>query len=203
MLRPVTFCAPALSAPASLARISLSSIDIFDTDNEGWRVGDAGVDPAFNDGTSFNGQPGFLRHFFDGGGPTGKVLMWTQRSDWTGDDLPFWIGFDGPGGWFFAPAQTLVTASGWERFEFDIAPDALIYQADSGGTGSVTDTLSGVTRFEIFAPVRGPVAYAANGDLLRAGTSNSAAWFDGIATAPSPGAAAMLLVAGIAVRRRR
>ncbi|MEN0110306.1 MAG: PEP-CTERM sorting domain-containing protein [Planctomycetota bacterium] len=220
--------AAALTAVSALpaAAISIGSIDTFDTDNEGWRVGNAGVQPSQQPGVSFNGQPGFLRHFSDGGGANGKWLMWTQDSDWTGnylsagvgsislwadgrtgDDIVFWLGFDGPGGWHFTPGQTIVTAEDWERFEFDVTPDSLIYSAASGGTGVAADTLSSVTRFEIFAGP-GPVTFAANGDLLRAGTSQNVIWFDNVAAQPIPEPAsiaglATLGLVGLGRRSRR
>ncbi len=197
-----------LSATAS-AEISLGSIDTFDSDNEGWRVGDAGVAPTFNGDNSFDGQPGFLRHFSDGGGPNGKWIMWSLESDWTGDyvdagvtgislwadgrtgdDLPFWLGFNGPGGWFFTPAQTITTADDWERFVFDVSPESLIYSADSGGTGNAVDTMSEVSRFEVFAGP-GPVSFASRGDLLRAGNSNNVVWLDNIAAIPEPSTAVL------------
>ncbi|MEO0586389.1 MAG: PEP-CTERM sorting domain-containing protein [Planctomycetota bacterium] len=212
--------AAAIAAHASA--ISLGSSDTFDADNEGWRVGNAGVAPSFENDTSFNGQPGFLRHFSDGGGPNGKWLMWSEESDWTGDylsanvsgismwldgrtgpDTTVWIGFDGPGGWFFTPGQTLVTADDWARFDFDIAPGSLIHSEASGGTGVAADTLAAVERFEIFAGP-GPVSYASRGDLLRAGTSENVIWVDNIAAVPEPAALAALgLAALVGISRRR
>lgn len=216
------FAAAALVATTAMADISLTSIDTFDSDNEGWRVGNAGVAPTFNNGPSFNGEPGFLRHFSDGSGPNGKWIMWSQQSDWTGDyveagvtgielwadgrtgdNTPFWLGFDGPGGWHFTPAQTIATDSDWERFSFDVSPDSLIYASGSGGTADALDTMSAVSRFEIFAGP-GPVSYAANGDLLRAGTSNNVIWFDNIAAVPEPTSALLagLTLVAAAARRR-
>ncbi|MEM6332896.1 MAG: PEP-CTERM sorting domain-containing protein [Planctomycetota bacterium] len=216
----VALVAGAIVAQASA--IGLDSIDTFDADNEGWRVGNAGVAPSFENDTSFNGQPGFLRHFSDGGGPNGKWLMWSEQADWTGDyltanvsgismwldgrtgnDTIVWIGFDGPGGWFFTPGQTLVIDNDWERFEFDINPDSLIHSADSGGTGVAVDTLSNVERFEIFAGP-GPVSYASRGDLLRGGTSENIIWVDNIAAIPEPASVAALgLAALVGLTRRR
>ncbi len=202
-----------LSTTAS-AQISLDSIDTFDSDNEGWRVGDAGTAPTFNGDNSFDGQPGFLRHFSDGGGPNGKWLMLSQEFDWTGDyvdasvtgislwadgrtgvDLPFWLGFNGPGGWFFTAAQTITTEDDWERFVFDVSPESLSHLAASGGTGNAVDTMSEVSRFEIFAGP-GPVSFGVNGNLLRAGESNNVVWLDNIAAIPEPSTA---LLGGLAM----
>ncbi|MEO1585501.1 MAG: hypothetical protein AAFR96_13140 [Planctomycetota bacterium] len=209
-----------LAAPTA-GQISVGSADRFEADNEGWRVGNAGVNPTFNPDPSFDGQPGFLRHFSDGAGPNGKWLMWTQQPDWTGDylsagvdgislwadgrtgdDIAFWLGFDGPGGWFFTLGQTIVTADEWQRFEFDLDPNGLIYADGSGGTGNASDTLSDVSRFEIFAGF-GPVTYAPRGDLLRAGTSNNVIWFDSIVAVPTPASAGVLLAGAFAACRRR
>ncbi len=210
-----------VAAGTAAAQISTNSIDTFDTDNEGWRVGAAGTDPAFNPGTSFNGQPGFLSHFSDGGGPNGKFIMLNEQSDWTGDyttagvtdislwangvsgtDTIMWLGFDGPGGWFFTPGQVLSIADDWKRFEFDIEASDLIYAAASGGTGLAADTLANVTTFEIFTGP-GPVSFASNGDLLRGGTSTNVIWFDNIAALPTPGSAAVLALGGTLIARRR
>lgn len=204
--------AAALSAQA----ISTLSIDTFDSDNEGWRVGGAGVQPSFNGGVSFDGQPGFLSHFSDGGGPNGKWLMLSDESDWTGDytaagvggvslwadgrtgdDTVLWLGFDGPGGWFFTPGQLLVTADDWKRFDFDATADSLIYAAGSGGTGVAADTLSDVTQFEVFAGP-GPVSYASRGDLLRGGTSANIIWIDNIAAQPIPEPTTLVGLAALA-----
>ena len=220
---PRTIATIALLAAAgtATAQISTSSIDTFDADNEGWRVGAAGTAPAFNPGTSFNGEPGFLSHFSDGGGPNGKWLMWSEESDWTGDytdagvtdislwangvsgsDTIMWLGFDGPGGWFFTPGQALSIADDWSRYEFDIEASDLIYAAGSGGTATAADTLANVTQFEIFTGP-GPVSFASRGDLLRGGTSNNVIWFDNIAALPTPGTAAVLAFGGLLARRRR
>lgn len=213
----------AVCAPA----ITTTSIDDFSTGSENWRVGNAGNPPTQVADPSFDGETGFLRHESDGGGSNGRWIMWSEESDWTGDyldagigaislwadgrtgdDLPFWLGFDGPGGWFFTPGQTLVTADDWKRFEFDISESNLIYAADSGGTGIYEDTLSGVTRFEIFAGP-GSVGYAARGDLLRADRSTNVVWVDSIsaiAAIPEPTAlvslAVLALPLAVAGRRR-
>ncbi|MEN1680665.1 MAG: PEP-CTERM sorting domain-containing protein [Planctomycetota bacterium] len=209
-------------APTAAMAVSLGSIDTFDNSSEGWAVGSNGVQPSFENGTSFDGQPGFLRHFSDGGGPNGRWIMWSEESDWTGDylaagvegislwadgrtgdDIVFWLGFDGPGGWFFTPGQTIVTDNDWEKFSFDLDPSSLIYAANSGGTQVAEDTLANVNRFEIFAG-NGGVSFAGRGDLLRSAQSNNVIWFDNIAAVPEPTTAALLLLtAPLALLRRR
>lgn len=212
----------ALAAPAMA--ISTGSLDAFDADSEGWSVGGAGTPPAFNGGLSFDGQPGFLTHFSDGGGSNGKLIMWSEESDWTGDyvdagvtgvslwadvtegdDTVMWLGFDGPGGWFFTPGQLLTAADNWARLEFDVTEDAMIYSADSGGTGAYADTFAAVSRFEVFTGP-GPVSFASRGDILRGGVSTNVIAFDNIAalSVPSPTAAWLgcLACLGFAGRRR-
>lgn len=218
----VPICGCIALASIASANISTNSIDTFDLDNEGWRVGNAGIAPTFNAGQSFNNQPGFLRHFSDNSGSNGRWIMWSEQSDWTGDytaagvnqislwadgrtgnDIQMWLGFDGPGGWFFTPGQTIFTADDWKRFEFDIAASDLIYANNSGGSQIAADTLSNVTRFEIFAG-SGSVSYANRGDLLRADRSNNVIWLDNIAAVPEPSSAILLLgmaVLGLARRR--
>ena len=51
--------------------------------------------------------------------------------------------------------------------------------------------MAGVTRCEVFAGP-GPVGYAGNGDLLRAGTSNTVVWMDNIAALPEPSSIVLL-----------
>ena len=149
--------------------------------------------------------------------------MWTQQPDWTGDyasagvggvslwadgrsggDLPFWLGFDGPGGWFFTPAQTIVTDDDWKRFDFSLAEGDLIYAAASGGPGQYADTFAAGSRCEIFAGP-GPVTFAGSGDLLRAGTSNNVVWIDNLAAQPipEPASALLALLVTTALGRRR
>lgn len=209
----LTFCA--VMATAAASAVSTNSIDTFDNDSEGWVVGAAGVNPTQSNDLSFDNQPGFLSHFSDGAGPNGKWLMWSQQSDWTGDyvaagvdkvslwadgrtgdDTILWLGFDGPGGWFFTPGQFIVTADEFKRFEFDVAPDSLIYRSESGGTGVAADTMSDVGRFEIFTGP-GPVSFKGAGDILEGGVSSNIIWMDNIAALPEP--SSIVLLSGVAL----
>jgi hypothetical protein len=199
------------------AGISLSSMDNFSSSSEGWSIGGAGVQPSHNGGNGQDGNPGFLSHFSDGGGANGKWLMFTSQSDWTGDyiaagvsGISLWaevtagsnlglrIGFDGPGGWFYSEGQTV--DAGWSQFIYLLTPDQFTYAAGSGGTASFNDTMSGVTRFEIFGG-SGAVSYRSNGDLLQAGTSIATLSIDNIQVVPEPSAAALLLAAGVIATR--
>ncbi len=215
----------ALVATAGVANaISLGSIDDFGADSEGWTVGGAGTPPTQVGDPSFDGQPGFLRHFSDGGGPNGKWLTWSEQADWTGDylaagvsalslwadgrtgeDVPLWVAFDGPGGWFVSASQTIATADDWERYEFDLTEAGLTHVAASGGTGVYADTLGDVTRFELLAGP-GPIDYAIRGDLLRAGNSTHVIWLDNLKAIPEPATAALatlLLATTLSARRAR
>lgn len=207
--------------------ISLASIDTFDTDTEGWEIAGRGADPTFDNGLSFNGQPGFLTHFSDNSGPNSRWLMLSDESDWTGDYLSagvgsislwmdgvsgnadpiVWLGFEGPGGWFFTPGQVLPISDDWKRYEFDVTPDSLIHSTASGGTGVAADTLAAVTQFEIFAGP-GPVNYRGNGNLLEGGRSTSVINIDNIAAQPVPEPTSVVLLglslsAGAVLRKRK
>ncbi len=219
LLLAIAFC------PAAEA-ISLGSIDTFDTDTEGWEIAGRGADPTFDPGVSFNGQPGFLTHFSDNSGQNSKWLMLSDESDWTGDyisagvgsislwmdgvsgdaDPIVWLGFDGPGGWFFTPGQRLIIDDDWKRFEFEVTPDSLIHSAASGGTGVAADTMGAVTQFEVFAGPA-PVTFKGGGDLLEGGRSTSVINLDNIAAqaVPEPTASAILLfgsLLGVGFTRR-
>ena len=193
-------------APYSTAMaISLGSSDTFDTDTEGWQIAGRGDNPTFDSGISFDGQPGFLTHFSDGSGPNSKWLMLSSEADWTGDyvgasvggvslwldgvsgnnDPIVWLGFDGPGGWFFTPGQRLLIDDDWKRFDFEVTPGSLIHSAASGGTGVAADTMAAVSQFEVFIGP-GPVSFRSNGDLLQGGSSTSVINVDNISAQPQP-----------------
>lgn len=216
-------CYPCLDATA----ISLSSLDGFSATSEGWKIGNLGVQPVRNAGNSFDGQPGFLTHFSDGGGANGKWLMWSDESDWLGNytaagvtgisfladnqagtALSLRIAFDGPGGWFFSGALTITDSTGgadWTPLSYTLSPGAFTHAGGSGGTGNFADTLSGVTRFEILGGA-GAITYRSNGDIIDAGTSTNTVGIDTIAAVPEPTALGLLLGGSCLcamIRRRR
>jgi hypothetical protein len=222
----LALCAGPLVTPAA-AQITTASIDRFSTSSASWAVGSAGIQPTFNGGTSFDGQPGFLRHFSDGTGPNGRFIMWNEQPKWLGNytaagvgsitmmvdgvsgtNTSLYIGFDGPGGWFRSSPQTVVTADNWKEFVFNVDPSNLFYVSGSGGTGLLADTLADVDRFAIFAG-SGAVTYASTGDLIRTNTSTNVLSFDNIAATPVPeptsilGVCAGVVATFVAYRRRR
>lgn len=206
------------------AAISTASQDTFTVSNGGWSIGNNGVQPTQVTGAGADGQPGYLTHFSDAAGIQGKWLMWNDQPQWLGDystagvtGLELWanlstgtapadlrIALNGPGGWFYSASQP-VTA-GWAPLSFELSASGFTYATGSGGTGSFSDTLGGVTRLEIVAG-SGGVSYRSNGNLLQAGTSSYTILVDTITAVPEPGlwsAAAVAVVAcGSWMRRSR
>jgi len=192
-----------LAIPAAFAAISLSSVDTFSTDNQGWQIGSAGVQPSYNSGNSFNGLPGFLSHFSDGGGANGKWLMWSAQADWTGDyaaagvaGISFWanvtsganidmrVAISGPGGVFSTNPITFASGSGWTKHTFNLEAASMNYVG--GGTNDFASTLSSVNKLEIFGGAGNPVFKSPNGGFAEAGTSVNTIWIDNVAAIPEP-----------------
>ncbi|MEM8784154.1 MAG: PEP-CTERM sorting domain-containing protein [Planctomycetota bacterium] len=211
----------ALPAAASAA-ISLSSIDDFAVTSEGWMIGNNGVQPTRDSDDGPDGQPGILTHFSDGGGSNGRWIMRSSEADWLGDytaagvtainlqvaavsgpDVPLYFAFDGPGGWFHTAGQVISTGDGFVPLTFDITPGGLTHVAASGGTGNPADTLADVTEISVIAGP-GAFSYTSRGGFIRVDRSTNEIALDDITAVPEPAVAAALLgLAGCALRRRR
>ena len=202
-----------LMATDALA-ISTSSLDTFAATNEGWQIGGAGVQPTQVSGTGPDSQIGYLSHLSDGGGANGKWLMWNDQSRWQGNytvagvtgislaanvssgssPVSMRIAFDGPGGWF--SSSPVSVGGGWNTYSFSITQADFSHVAAGGGTGTFTDTMANVTRFEVLSGA-GAVGYRANGDIVQAGNSTNTILIDNITAVPEPSTTAMAL-AGLA-----
>ena len=200
--------------------ISITSVDSFATDSEAWRIGGAGVQPARVALAGLDGQIGYLSHSSDGSGSSGKWLMWTEQSDWTGNystagiteisleakvssgtsPVNLRVAFDGSGGWFYS--SILSIGANWDTYRFSLDPSNFTYATGSGGTGSFAATLASVSRFEILAGPGG-VSYRSGGDLLQAGTSVNTIQFDNIRAIPEPGTGSLLLLGVLLAAGRR
>ncbi|MEM8735958.1 MAG: PEP-CTERM sorting domain-containing protein [Planctomycetota bacterium] len=178
------------------AEITIFSSDEFETGVEGWTKGTrASSPPAWLGTPGWNGENGYLRSESDGAGNSGRQLLWTEDSEWTGNylspsngpavggieywadnrsgsqtDLELRIAFDGAGGWFVSDAILLrdadPNANEWTRHRFDFATSNFEWIGASGGTGVFTDTLSSVTRLELLHSPGLP-QFQSRGDLLR------------------------------------
>ena len=212
-----------LTAHVAQAEISLSSGDTFSTTNEGWRIGNNGVQPAQVSALGPDGQLGYLSHYSDGGGANGKWLMWNDSSKWQGNypaagvtGINLWanvssgtspvsmrVAFDGPGGWFYSPAHN--ATAGWSAYSFPLDQAGFTYVTGSGGSGAFADTMTAATRFEILAGAGG-ISYQ-NADIIQSGSSVNTIQIDDISAVPEPGVLSLVVVAGIvsavAISRRR
>lgn len=220
-------CAVAFGLCRDAAAISLTSVDSFSASSEGWGIGSNGTQPTRNAGAGFDGQAGFLNHFSDGSTANGRWLMWSEQTDWLGNytsagitgltleadnqagtPLAMRIAFDGPGGWFYSGAQTVTNSTGgadWTLLSYTITSGSFTHVASSGGTGIFADTMSGVTRFEIFGGA-GAIAYHSNGNTIEAGTSTNTLGIDNVTVVPEPSTLGLLLAgcsAAALIRRRR
>jgi len=215
---PVVAACLVLHAHPAVA-ISLSTIDSFAATSEGWQIGGAGVQPTQVGQPGPDGQTGYLSHLSDGGTANGKWLMWNGQARWLGDypaagvtgiglaanvssgtsPVSMRIAFDGPGGWFASAPQSVV--AGWNSYSFSLSSGGFTHVAGSGGTGSFSDTMAGVTRFEVLAG-EGGVAYRSGGDLVQAGTSTNTILLDDIAAVPEPTTLALAAVGAAAALAR-
>lgn len=203
-----------LASLLARADISLASRDTFSATNEGWQIGLAGIQPSQVSSPGPDGQVGYLSHLSDGEGSNGKWLMWNSGPRWLGDyasagvtgidllanvsagtsPVSMRIAFDGPGGWFVSTAQS--AGAGWNSYSFALRQADFTHVSSSGGTGTFSDTMSAVTKFEVLAGA-GTVSYRSNGDLVEAGTSTNTILLDDISAVPEPGAIALAIVGGI------
>lgn len=202
-----------VASPHAHALITTSSLDDFSTSTGGWKIGNAGIQPTRIAAAGPDSQIGYLSHLSDGGSANGKWLMWSDDGKWQGDyfsagvtGISLWanvsagsspvsmrIAFDGPGGWFASSAQ--IVGAGWNNYAFTLAAANFTYISGSGGTGSFSNTLAGVTRFEILAG-GGSVSYRGNGDIVQAGTSVNTVLIDNIGAVPEPSTYALLFMTG-------
>lgn len=193
---------PFMSSPA-VAAISLATQDTFATTNDGWQIGAAGVQPTQIAAPGPDGQVGYLSHFSDGSSSNGKWLMWNDGAQWQGNyptagvtaitmeanvssgtsPVSVRVAFGGNGGWFYSDPQSVT--SGWNDYSFSLSEPNFTYAAGSGGTGTFSDTMSSVTRFEVFAGA-GSVLYRGSNPHLQTGLSTNTVLLDNISAVPEP-----------------
>ncbi len=117
------------------------------------------------------------------------------------DTINLRLAFNGPGGWFTTAAVPITNNNPgdpqWQTLTFKIIPNDLSHVAQ--GNGSYTDTMSNVTRMEIFS---GGNALSA-GSLIRGESINSSLILDQIKAVPEPSSLALVMITAFAVLARR
>ena len=94
----------------------------------------------------FGFQPRWLGDYSSGGNAI--TIDFDNRSG-NGTDGNFRIALFGSGGTFISDDFLVADGTGWQQAVFDLASLSHL----TGGTGSLTDTLSNVTQIEIFSSV--------------------------------------------------
>lgn len=205
---------PVLAAPPA---ITPGQVDTFTTGGTaGWVNGNVIANPTIQSGGPGGAGDNFMRFSADGNGPGGKLTVF-NTAQWVGDyltpgitaiemdlrnlgstELQIRLGFKQVAG-FNAPGYSSTTpvvlpaGSGWVRATFPIDPSAYTAINDPA---SFTSVFGG----DMFGELR--ILHATEPTLT--GTNIAGALgVDNIRAVPSPAAAPLLLVAGLARRRRR
>lgn len=209
-------------ATPAVGQITLGSVDDFTAVSEaGWSEGGNTPNaPIHNSGVGADGLAGHLQNVSDGAGSGGRWLMFND-AQWTGDYLTagvtgFQLDFDnrsgngvdanlrialnGAGGWFLSDDILVADGSGWQTFGFDL----LSLNHLTGGSNSLTDTLSDVTRFEILSSVSDTPSVGGAG-VVRGDNLVADFRVDNLRAVPEPTTFALVVMAamGLAVRRRK
>ena len=168
-------CAVLAFSPTAHGQISLGQVDDFSAvSNAGWVEGPSSPNPPVHDiGVGLDGLAGHLQNISQGFGSNGsRWLTFNSETRWQGDYLSagvnailvdfdnrsgngtagnFRVAFLGSGGWFISDDFLVADGTGWQQGVFELA--SLSHVPNSGGTGSLTDTLSNVTQIELLSSV--------------------------------------------------
>jgi len=164
-------CAVLTVSPSAHGQFTLGQVDDFSAvTNGGWSEGgNSPNQPVHDIGLGPDGLAGHLRNESDGSGAGGRWQMFGFQPRWLGDyssggnaitidfdnrsgngtDGNFRIALFGSGGTFISDDFLVADGTGWQQAVFDLASLSHL----TGGTGSLTDTLSNVTQIEIFSSV--------------------------------------------------
>ena len=205
--------------PGTSSAVTLFQVDDFSNGPAGWLEGNPSPNPPVATGIGNDGSP-YLRNDSSGGGGPGSRMAMFNDLQWTGDyigggiraiqleagtfgpdTINLRLAFNGPGGWFTTAAVPITNNNPgdpqWQTFTFEIMPNDLSHVAQ--GNGSYTDTMSNVTRMEIFS---GGNALSA-GSLIRGESINSSLILDQIKAVPEPSSLALVMITAFAVLTRR
>lgn len=209
-------------APAN-GQITLGQVDDFTAASAaGWTNGGASPNPpTHNTGLGLDGIAGHLQETSDGAGSGGRLLLFNDDARWTGDyfgagvegiqldfdnrsgngtDANLRVAFNGAGGWFISDDILVADGSGWQTLGFDL----LSLNHLAGGSGTLSDTFSNVTNFEILSSVSDTPGIGGAG-IVQGDQIVADFRFDNITAVPEPSSLVLLAVSsiGLAVRRRK
>lgn len=117
------------------------------------------------------------------------------------DDVEMRLLLFGPGGgWATTDMAPVPTGGAWTHYVFDVAAADLVYVADSGGSGTVAETLSGVTQLLLRNDTTIPTAVGQHPPHITAQVG-----IDNLQAAPEPGTLLLCLggLATLLARRGR
>ena len=168
-------------AGSASAAITVGNIDDFSTTSENWFRGNNA--PVQSTEVGPDAAAGVLSMAADGAGSMGRIQMWSNEADWTGDynaagvtgiemwvknpgtsDLALRLAFGGTGDggglvgdYWYSDAQTVVSGSAWSKLTFSLS-DTFTGTSHAGGlpTGTFDDTLDSVFRMLVVSATNAP-----------------------------------------------
>jgi hypothetical protein len=219
-IHAIASCASAiLLATGTTSAVTLFQVDDFSNGIAGWVEGNPSPDPPIATGIGTDGSP-FLRNDSSGGGGPGSRMAMFNDLQWTGnyiesgisairleagtfgpDTINLRLAFNGAGGWFTTDAVPITNNDPgnpqWQTLIFSIMPGDLAHVAQ--GNGSYAETMSNVTRMEIYS---GGNTLSA-GSLIRGEAINSSLLLDQIQAIPEPSSIVLLMITAFAALARR
>jgi hypothetical protein len=215
--------------PSDSEAVTVGHVDDFeDGTTQGWMDGGVSSNPpihVLNVGPAGAGDDSLHVRTSGVGGAGGRFVTFSFDSDWTGDytgagvtaievevnnfgvaALDLRLALNGAGGWFTTAPVAVATGGGWlSPISFPVTSAGLSYI--SGGTGTLSDTLTSVSQIELYSAAGAPLVGGGGSGVPKGDVIDANAYFDNISAIPEPStltlAALGLLSLGMTRRRRR